>query len=377
LPKRADSLIPVTEETQASFLQRAVSGAVDATVGRVEDRVVSSTKGVIDDLEPYLAEETVPRIVDALMPYLIERVVPEVIAGLTERLATETGPEIVEGMTPQLADELVPVLLERMRPYLETELVPAVVDGLTPYIIDKAGPQIVAGLLPYIQAEVVPEILDEFVDDPRVRDLIREQSLGLLWDAVEALRSGLARADDLVERVVRRLFFRSPVPDGVPSDNIPPKRHRSHAGIISRSAGAGLDLLIISLVAAQGLATALSLIGSVVDPIPKWLIAILSFLFACLGPLYLVVAWRAIGRTIGGAVAGYAVIAPDGEQLGVFRALVRACLSFFLMPVWAFGMLGTVFNPLRRSWGDQLLGSQTPYLVHTENRTSRMPSQWV
>ena len=178
------------DAAQASFLQRAVSGAVDATVGRVEDRVVSSTKGVIDDLEPYLAEETVPRIVDALMPYLIERVVPEVIAGLTERLATETGPAIVEGMTPQLADELVPVLLERMRPYLEAELVPAVVDGVTPYIIDKAGPQIVAGLMPYIQAEVVPEILDEFVDDPRVRDLIREQSLGLLWDAVEVLRGG-------------------------------------------------------------------------------------------------------------------------------------------------------------------------------------------
>jgi len=367
----------VTEETQASFLQRAVSGAVDATVGRVEDRVVSSTKGVIDDLEPYLAAETVPRIVDALMPFLIEQVVPEVIAGLTERLATETGPAIVEGMTPQLADELVPVLLERMRPYLEAELVPAVVDGVTPYIIDKAGPQIVAGLMPYIEAEVVPQILDEFVDDPRVRDLIREQSLGLLWDAVEVLRAGLAKADDLVERVLRRIFLRGPANDGYPDDRLPPKRDRSHAGIVSRSAGAGLDLLIISLVAAQGLATALSLIGSVVDPIPKWLVAALTFLFAWLGPLYLVVAWRAIGRTIGGAVAGYAVIESSGEQLGVFRALVRALLSFFLMPLWAFGMVGTAFHPLRQSWGDRLLGSRTPYLVHTEKKVARLPSNWV
>jgi hypothetical protein len=367
----------VTDDAQASFLQRAVSGAVDATVGRVEDRVVSSTKGVIDDLEPYLAEETVPRIVDALIPYLVEQVVPEVIAGLTERLATETGPAIVEGMTPQLADELVPVLLERMRPYLEAELVPAVVDGVTPHIIEQAGPQIVAGLMPYIRNEVVPDILDDFVDDPRVRDLIREQSLGLLWDAVEVLRSGLAKADDIVERAVRRLLFRPHMTDGFDVDAMPVRRQRSHAGLVSRSAGAGLDLLIISLVAAQGLATTLSLIGAVVDPIPRWLVAGLSFAFAWLGPLYLTVAWRSTGRSIGGAIAGYAVVGADDRQLGVMRAVVRASVSFFLMPLWAVGMIGTAFHPLRRSWGDRMLGSRTPYLVHVERRTDRNRSEWV
>lgn len=367
----------MTEDAQASFLHRAVSGAVDATVGRVEDRVVSSTKGVIDDLEPYLAEETVPRIVDALMPFLIEQVVPEVIAGLTERLATETGPAIVDGMTPQLADELVPVLLERMRPYLEAELVPAVVDGVTPHIIDKAGPQIVAGLMPYIRAEVVPEILDDFVDDPRVRDLIREQSLGLLWDAVEVLRGGLAKADDLVEHLLRRVLFQGPATEGMAQDRLLPGRDRSHAGIVSRSAGAGLDLLIISLVAAQGLATTLSLIGAVIDPIPKWLVAILTFMFACLGPLYLAVAWRAAGRTIGGAIAGYAVVSAGEGQLGVVRSVLRASISFFLMPVWAFGMLATAFHPLRRSWGDRLLSSRTPYLVHVEQHSERNRSEWV
>ncbi|MCZ3389088.1 MAG: RDD family protein [Actinomycetia bacterium] len=367
----------MSEETQASFLQRAVSGAVDATVGRVEDRVLSSTKGVIDDLEPYLAEETVPRIVDALMPYLIEQVVPQVIDGLTERLATETGPAIVEEMTPQLADELVPVLLARMRPYLEAELVPAVVDGVTPHIIEKAGPQIVAGLMPFIHSEVVPRILDDFVDDPRVRDLIREQSLGLLWDALEVLRAGLAKADDLVEHIVRRLFFREPASDGVPRDRLPPKRDRSHAGIVSRSAGAGLDLLIISLVAAQGLATTLSLVGAVIDPIPKWIVAALTFMFAWLGPLYLTVAWRAAGRTIGGAIAGYGVVSSVDGQLGVFRSVLRASVSFFLMPLWAIGMVGTAFHPLRHSWGDRLLSSRTPYLVHVERQSERSRSQWV
>jgi RDD family len=365
----------VTEEN-SSLLHRAVSGAVDATVGRVEGRVVATTQGVIDDLEPYLAAETVPRIVDALMPYLVETVVPQVIDGLTDRLAEETGPRLVSGMTPELADDLVPVLLERMRPYLESELVPAVVDGLTPHIVEQTGPRIVEGLMPYIRNEVVPQILDDFVDDPRVRDLIREQSLGLLWDAVEVLRSGLSKADDLVEHVVRRVFFRPAITDGFSADEMPVKRDRSHAGLVSRSAGAGIDLLIISLVAAQGLATTLSLVGAVIDPIPTWLVAGLSLAFAWLGPLYLTVAWRSTGRTIGGAVAGYAVVGADSRQLGVFRALIRASVSFFLMPFWAFGMIGTAFHPLRRSWGDRLLGSRTPYLVHVERRTERLRSEW-
>ena len=366
----------MTDDQQASFLQRAMTGAVDATVGRVEDRVVSSTKGVIDDLEPYLAEETVPRIIDELVPYLVEQVVPEVIAGLTERLATVTGPTIVEGMTPQLADELVPVLLERMRPYLEAELVPAVVDGVTPHIIEKAGPQIVDGLMPYIQAEVVPQILDDFVDDPRVRDLIREQSLGLLWDALEVLRGGLARADDIAEGILRRILFRGPAVEGRDADELPAGRDRSHAGIVSRSAGAGLDLLIISLVAAQGLATALALIGAVVEPLPSAVVVVLTICFAWLGPLYLAVAWRATGRTIGGAVAGYAVVSAGDDKLGSGRALVRAVASFFLLPVWAVGMIGCAFDPLRRSWLDRVVGSRTPYLVHVEHKTARTQSDW-
>lgn len=338
--------------------------------------MVATTQGVIDDLEPYLATETVPRIVDALTPYLVEQLIPEVLDGLTERLAAETGPRLVAGMTPELADELVPALLERMRPYLESELVPAVVDGLTPHIVEQTGPRIVEGLMPYIREQVVPDVLDDFVDDPRVRDLIREQSLGLLWDAVEVLRAGLSKADDIVERVVRRALFRPPINDGRTADELPVNRDRSHAGLVSRSAGAGLDLLIISLVAAQGLATTLSLVGAVVDPIPRWLVAGLSLAFAWLGPLYLAVAWRSTGRTIGGAIAGYAVVGADDRQLGVVRAVIRASVSFFLMPLWAVGMIGTAFHPLRRSWGDRLLRSRAPYLVHVERRTERTRSEW-
>ncbi len=359
------------QDDRGWFLHRAVSGAVDATMGRVEDRVAATTRGVIDDVEPYLVEETVPRIIDALIPHLVERVVPEVIDGLTERLAAETGPAIVEGMTPQLADELVPLLLERMRPYLERELVPAIVDGLTPHIIEQTAPRIIDGVMPYIRAEIIPDVMDDFVEDPRVRDLIREQSLGLLWDGLEVLRRGLAKADDVVERVLRAITFSGDATEGFPVDQLLPGRDRSHAGIVTRSAALTIDFTLVSLIAAQLLATTISLIGAVIDPVPTWLIAGLTFMFAMLGPLYLTIAWRATTFSLGGAIAGFRDVKTDGTRLGVGRAFIRAITTLFLIPLWAFGMIGTVFHPLRRSWVDRILGARTPYVVHMERRTPR------
>ena len=99
-------------------------------------------------------------------------------------------------------------------------------------------------------------------------------------------------------------------------------------------------------------------------------------MFALLGPLYLAVAWRAMGRTIGGAVAGYAVVNQHNDKMGSVKALARASLSFFLLPLWAIGMIGSAFDPARRSWLDRVVGSQTPYLVHVERTTKRLPSDW-
>ena len=357
---------PAPEDDRGWFLQRAVSGAVDATMGRVEDRVAATTKSVIDDVEPYLADETVPRIVDALVPHLVEQVIPEVLAGLTERLASDTAPAVVAGMTPQLADELVPALLERMRPYLETELVPAIVDELTPHIVEQTAPRVIAGVMPYVRAEVIPDVMDDFVSDPRVRDLIREQSLGLFWDGLEVLRRGLSHADDIADALVRRITFRGLAKDGVAPGDLPPGRDRSHAGIVARGLGMAIDVGVISLVAAQGLATAVSLVGAVLDPIPTWLAAGMTFVFAMLGPLYLALAWRTMGRSLGGAIAGFTDVRTDGSRIGLLRGLIRGFISVFALPVWAIGLIGCPFHPLRRSWVDRVMGTRTPYLVHRE-----------
>lgn len=359
----------MADPDRGSLLRRAVEGALDATVSRIEGQAVGAARAVVDDLEPYLTAETVPRVVDALVPHLIEKVVPQVVDGVTEHLVTTTVPQIVEGITPQLADELVPVLLERLRPYLESELVPALVEGLTPFLVETTAPQIVDGLMPKIRAEVVPVLLDDIVDDPRVRDLIREQSQGLLLDAVESFRQLLARGDDLVERVVRRVRFARPalvVEDGP----LPAGRRRSHAGALSRLVALGIDVGLVAFVATQGLAAVLGVIGSVVDEVPTWLVAGSATVAAMLMPAYLALGWWVWGRTLGGAVAGFAVVRADGRRLGPLRALARAVGFLALAPVWTLGMLRSSVDPSRRGWLDLVFRTRTPYRVHEARQST-------
>lgn len=353
------------ERERGSWLRRTVSGTYDTAMGRVEGRVTDTAQAVIDDLEPYLAAETVPRIVDALVPHLVEQVVPRVIDGVTDHVATTTAPAVLEQLTPALADELLPAILERLRPYLEAELVPAVVDGVTPHIIESTAPRVVEGLMPRINAEVVPAILDGIVDDPRVRDLIREQSLGLVLDAVERFRRLLADGDDATERALRRpLGARRPVEDPVPAAERPPRRTRSHAGIVSRLVGSAVDLALVTFLAGQGLAALLAVLGALLGSVPQAVVAALTFTVGLLAPVYLALSWRLAGRTAGGVVAGYAVVAADGSRLGIGRATVRAVLSVTLVVVWAVGLLAGAVDPARRGWLDRLAGSRTPYRVH-------------
>jgi hypothetical protein len=53
---------------------------------------------------------------------------------------------------------------------------------------------------------VLPVVIDDLTSDPRVRNLVVEQSRGVLGDAAAQVRTGTAEADDRVEAAVRRIF---------------------------------------------------------------------------------------------------------------------------------------------------------------------------
>ena len=324
----------------------AVDGGLDATMSRVGETVsgaarevtAGTAQQVIEELEPYLIEVTVPRIVEGITPYLVEHVVPEILAGLqdhlvgttvpdvvdgvTDHLVAVTVPEVLAGVTPRLVEELLPALLAELTPYLTDELVPQIVVGLTPMLEQQIAPQLVEALMPQLEAEVaprlvdgllpkirrdvVPTILDDIVDDPRIRDLIREQSQGLFLDALESLRENLADADDIAENVVRRLLGQKPRPvdelaldlvmaDAGPAETTrrtwealterrrawadqptplaPPGREHAHAGAVTRLLALALDVSLLGWLVGQGLAALLGLLDSVFPNLPSWVAA--------------------------------------------------------------------------------------------------------
>ena len=485
-----------------SGVRRAVGGALDATVGRVSHTVTeaamdvtgATAQQVIEDLEPYLIQEAIPRIVDGLTPYLTDTLVPEVLEGITDHLVADTVPDIVDGVTahlvavtvpqvvdgvtPRLVADLLPRLLEDLRPYLEAELVPRIVEGLVPYlqeqvapelidalmptirdeiapdlldalmprirdevapqlvdalmpkirdeiapdlldalmprirdevapqlvdalmpkIQEEVAPQLVDSLLPKIRSEVVPLILDDIIDDPRVRDLIREQSQGLFLDALESVRENLADADVLVERFGRRLVRKPPRPqpesavtlmldaagaeDSTPArltrENLsaqrnawrampvppaPPGREFAHAGAVTRLVAFALDVTLVSWLVSQGLSALISLIDAIFGNAPNWLVGILTGIAASMVPIYLGVCWWLAGRTIGSLLVGTRVCTPDGRNPGLVRALVRAWVGVLGIVVWIASGVFSLFDSKRRSWLDRLMHTEVRYVV--------------
>lgn len=414
----------------------AVDETLDATMSRVGSSVTGAAREVtavtaqqvIEELEPYLIEETGPRIVEGITPYLVEHVVPEILTGLhdhlvtttvpdvidgvTEHLVEVTVPEVVAGVTPRLVDELLPALLADLTPYLNDELVPQVVAGLTPLleqqiapqlidalmpqIEDEVAPRLVDGLLPKIRRDVVPTILDDIVDDPRIRDLIREQSQGLFLDALESLRENLADADDIAENVVRRLLGRRPRPVDEsalaivmadagaaestrrtwealnerrrawleqPVPPAPPGREHAHAGALTRLLALALDVTLLGWLVSQGLAALLDLLDSVFPGLPTWVAGLLTLASAGFVPIYLALCWWLTGRTLGSFLTGTRVCTPDGRRLRFLRSMVRAWLGVLGLFIWLITGALSAFDPKRRTLLDRLLHTEVRYVV--------------
>lgn len=399
---------PIDDGDGGGFVRRAVGGAFDATVGRVGDRVGDSARGlteatakqVIEDLEPYLIAETVPRIVDGLTPYLIETIVPDVVDGVSRHIAEVTVPEVMAGATPAMVDQLLPQLLDQLQPYLQTELVPSIVDSLVPHLNEVVAPQLVDALMPHlnevvapqlvdalmphlnevvapqlvdalmpkIREDVVPQILDDIVDDPRVRDLIREQSQGMILDGIERLRKLLATADDVVERIVRRLTGRSARPLPGPGD-VPalPSRDYVNAGVVSRGLALAADFGLVGFLLSLGLNAIVGLLTNVADPLPRWVTGLLAFVSLLVFPTYLAVSWMLAGNTVAQAVFGMQECTDDGRRMYPVRALIKAWVQVMLLPVWIAGMIVSPFSRARKGPLDMLTGTQVRYFVHGES----------
>lgn len=101
--------------------------------------------------------------------------------------------------------------------WAETQAVPRIVDSLVPHLVDSVVPRLIDGVMPEIRETVLPAVIDDLTNDPKVRDLVMEQSRDVIGEAAQHVRSATANADDRVEAAFRRLIGAGPEPATEPA----------------------------------------------------------------------------------------------------------------------------------------------------------------
>jgi hypothetical protein len=124
-------------------------------------------------------------------------------AGRTEA-STFLRASVDDGVT-WAEEQAVPQVVDGLVPHLVESVVPQIVDGIVPHLVDTVVPQVIDGVMPEIRAKVLPVIIDDLTNDPRLRELVLEQSRGVVGEAAQQMRSATATADDRVEQAFRRL----------------------------------------------------------------------------------------------------------------------------------------------------------------------------
>jgi hypothetical protein len=98
-----------------------------------------------------------------------------------------------------------------------TQALPRIVDSLVPHLVESVVPRLIEGALPEIRARVMPAVVDDLTNDPKVRDLVTEQSRAAVEDAVKHVHTDVANADSKVMKVLRRLAGAGPADTQPPS----------------------------------------------------------------------------------------------------------------------------------------------------------------
>jgi uncharacterized RDD family membrane protein YckC len=137
--------------------------------------------------------------------------------------------------------------------------------------------------------------------------------------------------------------------------------HRAYAGMVSRLAGLGLDVLVVAVavvVVGRGLPMMWELVAG--TP-PKWALRAFDWGANVTPAVYFAGCWRLTGETVGGSVFGTVVRRADGRRIGVIRAVLRAVIGLLFAPVWLIGLVTVLFDGRRRSLLDMAFGTVVLY----------------
>ncbi|MBS1678051.1 MAG: RDD family protein [Actinobacteria bacterium] len=275
----------------------------------------------------------------------VEMAAEEAIVSAVESEAVERAiARVLEG----------PVIEEAVQGALDSEAVKkAILETLDSELVDEVWRRLLAG--PQVQ-----QMVERIAAAPEVRQAIASQSVGLLGDIGRQIAKLARDLDNVVERVVRRVFFRRRRP-------LPTNR----AGVVTRAGAFVVDAAIINLFFTV-VAAALTLIVAFFDGtgkgVPRGVIAVGSLAWLIVVGLYLGGFWSLAGQTPGMRFLGIRLSERRLSVRRAFRRLVGIGLSFV---TFGIGFLGVLFGESRRSWADKMAGTE---VIYDERRPA--PAPW-
>jgi uncharacterized RDD family membrane protein YckC len=248
------------------------------------------------------------------------------------------------------------VVEEAMNSALESDAVKrALIDALDSELVDEVWRRLLA-------SDETQRLVERIAEAPEIRAAISAQSVGMIEDVGHTIGNGTRRLDGVLERVVRRVFFRRRRAE--PTDR---------AGAATRGLAFGLDALIVNL-GFSGLAAVAALIASAfagaADGVSGTVLALGTTAWLTLGAFYLVGFWSLAGQTPGMRFVG---IRLDVEGRGLRLGLsVRRLIGLALAAIpFGIGFLGIFFDERRRAWDDRLSGVDVVY-----EGNERTPAPW-
>ena len=142
----------------------------------------------------------------------------------------------------------------------------------------------------------------------------------------------------------------------------------AYAGLVSRLAALGVDLILIVAVA-----SAVRVLPEVVWktittlPVPGWLRATFALAAAVLPFLYFALCWWLPGQTVGQMMLGIAVRRHNGvEDPTLIQSALRSAFGLALAPLWMVGMVAVLWDTKRRAWHDKVFRTVVPYVARRQ-----------
>jgi uncharacterized RDD family membrane protein YckC len=273
-------------------------------------------------------------------------------AGIDRAVETAAEEAMVAAVESEAVERAIarvlqgPAVEEAMNNALESDAVKhALVDALDSELVDEVWRRLLA-------SEEAQRLVERIAEAPEIRAAISAQSMGLIEDVGHTIGNGTRRLDGVVERVVRRIFFRKRRTE--PTDR---------AGAATRGLAFGLDLLIVNL-GFSGLAAVAALIASAFtgngDGVSNVALAAGTTLWFALGSLYLVGFWSLAGQTPGMRFVGIRLNV-EGRGLRLGRSIKRLIGMALAAIPFGLGFLGIIFDERRRAWDDRLSGVDVVY----------------